>query len=715
MNYDVESRGMKKFVRLLSFFVMAYAGCQAQELKRGTVTCDFTFRDTVCRNTPVTITDLSQGATTYFWAFCKGTPLSFPSCSYSGALPGELHGPLGTTLVQEGNKYYAFITNSIDSTILRVTYTNSMINPPTYNNLQISGILTQSIFGIQVKNYNGSWYGFVTNGRSLVRLDFGASLANLAPTATTIASSPQMNLAQGLVIGYDGTDWVGFCTNFPAKTVTRFSWGNDLSSIPIVNDLGNLGGLTRPMQPALINDGTGWYMFVANTLSLVQIQFGNSLLNTPTGTNLGNLTWITDNRGVSMFMECGTPYSLLVNHDVVQNQLMQVHFIGGLGGTKVITPLGNTCSLEETVALSETLNIGDTLFCIAVNSKPSISVLYFPPCITSILPTSSLFDPSPVVFPNAGSYTIKLTVDMGMSTEQQTCKEIEVDSTSVYLGRDTTLCVGETLLLDAGTGYRTYSWNAGGSGQTFSVSTSGTYTVTITDQQGCSAEDSIRVVFNPNINTTVDTSICAGNSYFAGGKQQTTSGTYIDTLQNPNGCHQFITTRLTVKPSFTVNIGKDTCITDTTTITLVARVLGATDFTWQDGTHDSIVTVTQPGTYWVKVEVDGCVRADSIYIVLCPVVIPESVYFMPTAFTPNGDGLNDVFRPIGTEKVDFHLIIYDRWGQMIFETSDLSKGWDGTFKGSKCEPGVYTYILTYTDATAKGGIKKTSGFVTLVR
>ena len=162
------------------------------------------------------------------------------------------------------------------------------------------------------------------------------------------------------------TDRTGmvFVLKFPANTITRFSW-DSLATTPVITDLGNLGGLTLPMQPALINDTSGWYMFVANTTSLVQVQFGNSLLNNPTGTNLGNLTWINDNRGISMFMECSNPYALLENHNVITNQLFQIHFIGGLGGKKIVTPLGNPANLYETTALSESLNIGDTRFCIA--------------------------------------------------------------------------------------------------------------------------------------------------------------------------------------------------------------------------------------------------------------------------------------------------------------------------------------------------------------
>jgi gliding motility-associated-like protein len=689
--------------------------CHSQKKDPGSVICDFTFKDTVCKATPVTITDLSQGASTYLWKFCAGTPLSFPSSKYSGPLPNLIHQPRSVTLVQDGNIFYAFVTNSGDSTILRITYSNSLINAPVYDVLNLPGAFSKNIFGIQVKNDNGNWHGFVTNGSSLIHLDFGTSLANLAPTTTMVVSSVSMNLAQGLVIDYDGQNWVGFCTNFPANTITRFSWGNSLASVPAITDLGNLGGLTLPMQPALINDGSGWYMFIANTTSLVQLQFGNSLMNTPTGTNLGNLTWINDNRGISMFMECGNPYALLENHDVIVNQLFQIHFMGGLGGTKVVTPLGNPANLYETVALSESLNIGDTIFCIALNSTPSLSIMYFPPCINSVLPTSTLFDPSPVVFPDSGSYTIKLTIDIGLSTQQTVCKEIEVNGQTIDLGPDTSLCDGKTLLLNPGSGFQSYLWNTGDITQTLSVNTSGTYSVSVINYSGCHAEDSIHVNFKPNTYTTVDTSICSGETYFAGGKFQSEPGTFIDTLSAVNGCDNFVTTHLSVKPSFTVNIGKDTCITDSTTINLIARVPGATSYTWQDGTHDSLITVTAPGLYWVRVLVDNCSKSDSVQITLCPAVIPKIYVYMPTAFTPNGDGVNDVFRPVTSELVDIHLMVYNRWGELIFETRDLEKGWEGTFKGTKCEAGVYTYILTYGNNNTQGSSKKITGFVTLVK
>ncbi len=694
----------------VSLLLAPAAGAYAQEPGQGPVVCDFTIPDTVCTGTPVTIENLSQGGTTFFWKFCPGTPLSFPQGIYSGPLQSQLHIPLAITLVQEGNRYYAFITNSGDQTIERVTWTTSLVNQPSYDVLDIHGLFSNLISGIQVK-YDNGWYGFVTDGNRLFRLSFGPTLDNLSPSVSIVATSTLMNTPTGLVIGFDGADWVGFCSNFPDKTITRFAWGNTLASTPAVTDLGNVGGLTRPMQPALIADSSGWHMFVSNTTSLAQLKFGSSLMNIPTGINLGNLTWISDNRGVSTYTECNTPYLLVANHNAIKNQLFQVHFKEGLNGPKVLTPLGSVGNLFETVGLSETMISGDTIFCVALNSYPSLSTIYFIPCTNPTMPTSTLFDPSPVVFPEPGTYTVKLTVDEGLPTEQQVCRETEAVSPEFSLGADTALCEGNTLLISAGAGYESYAWNTGDTTSAILADTTGLYAVTVTDRFGCMASDSIILTIKPVTYSTVDTAICAGESYLAGGQLQTEPGTYYDSLTGQNGCPYIITTYLTVHPEIVFDIGQDTCITQDTAIVLHLTVPGAQDYTWQDGSHDTLMMVTAPGTYWVRVSVGPCDRTDSITFTPCA----EPVYFyIPTAFSPNGDGRNDVFRPVASEVTDIHLVIFDRWGQMIFETRDILQGWNGIYKGTYCDPGVYSYILTYKEP-GTGKDKQVRGTVVLVR
>ncbi|MCX6287342.1 MAG: gliding motility-associated C-terminal domain-containing protein, partial [Bacteroidetes bacterium] len=117
-----------------------------------------------------------------------------------------------------------------------------------------------------------------------------------------------------------------------------------------------------------------------------------------------------------------------------------------------------------------------------------------------------------------------------------------------------------------------------------------------------------------------------------------------------------------------------------------------------------------PGIYWVRVSRDSCAVQDTTFVHDCS----NQVYF-PGAFSPNGDGLNDYFHPIGPALSTFRLTIYDRWGQQVFTTNNQETGWDGTSKGSSCPVGVYSYIATYELSDTSGTSGKVHGTVTLLR
>jgi gliding motility-associated-like protein len=123
-------------------------------------------------------------------------------------------------------------------------------------------------------------------------------------------------------------------------------------------------------------------------------------------------------------------------------------------------------------------------------------------------------------------------------------------------------------------------------------------------------------------------------------------------------------------------------------------------------------TFEEQGTYPVAMVVKnswGC--ADTV--VRTVVVEPDFNVYVPTAFTPNADELNDVFQPKGSGVVKYSLIVYDRWGQKIFQSTDFSKGWDGTFKGEECKMDVYVWKIIASDI--KGKTKNLNGSVTLYR
>jgi gliding motility-associated-like protein len=122
-------------------------------------------------------------------------------------------------------------------------------------------------------------------------------------------------------------------------------------------------------------------------------------------------------------------------------------------------------------------------------------------------------------------------------------------------------------------------------------------------------------------------------------------------------------------------------------------------FNWYEGSKqiatDSTVTVTPKETTWYTVYLDLCTGItlkDSVLVVVRGPI--------PNAFTPNGDGLNDKFRILGTPAeniTEYNFRIFNRWGQIIFETNNIDDAWDGTAKGQICPAGVYVWEIFYRD------------------
>jgi gliding motility-associated-like protein len=113
--------------------------------------------------------------------------------------------------------------------------------------------------------------------------------------------------------------------------------------------------------------------------------------------------------------------------------------------------------------------------------------------------------------------------------------------------------------------------------------------------------------------------------------------------------------------------------------------------TWQDGSSSDRFPVRQDGSYWVKLSEDGCEASDTILITSA---ICDCALFFPTAFSPNGDGKNDAFRLVyksGCVISNYLLRIYDRWGRLVFSTTDPGRAWDGRYKGSPAATGSYMY------------------------
>lgn len=229
--------------------------------------------------------------------------------------------------------------------------------------------------------------------------------------------------------------------------------------------------------------------------------------------------------------------------------------------------------------------------------------------------------------------------------------------------------------------------------------------------KGVNACDSIRTLvlkINPVPNITKTVQICRGNTYLAGGKLQTQSGTYRDTVKTAQGCDSITTTILAVTDPPARFLPADTlmCLDKPLVISLNYPTV-----TWSDGTLGNTISITQPGNYVAQVtDRNGCNGADTIQVSFQK-CIPIQI---PSAFTPNGDGKNDKFKPlIPVPLTSYSFQIYNRWGQVIFETKKYNEGWNGNYKGEQQPNGAYVYFISFSDDTGATVVKK--GTLLLIR
>jgi gliding motility-associated-like protein len=258
-----------------------------------------------------------------------------------------------------------------------------------------------------------------------------------------------------------------------------------------------------------------------------------------------------------------------------------------------------------------------------------------------------------------------------------------------------------------------YLWNTGQTTNSITVGIAGSYNVVAQDRYGCTTIDTFVVAlykyptprFNRLENLCNDTFITldAGPSstYYLwsdGSNSQTLTtneaGTFWVTLTTSDNCT--ITDSVTVAalptPGNFLNHHVSKCSFNTVTL---APSGNFSNYMWSNGSKEKSIDVSVPGLYWLAATSDnGCMGKDSINVIdsLCP-----EYFYMPNAFSPNNDHVNDVFRPTFSGHISgYHLSIYNQWGKLVFSTSDPHKGWDGTVGGFYQLTGVYVWICSYS-------------------
>ncbi|HEV7230529.1 MAG TPA: PKD domain-containing protein [Bacteroidia bacterium] len=354
---------------------------------------------------------------------------------------------------------------------------------------------------------------------------------------------------------------------------------------------------------------------------------------------------------------------------------------------------------------------------------------------------------------NPGTYTVSLT-DANNCNVIHTFTVVPSPPMTLTLSpRADTLCKGKSATLtgmaSGGEGAYTYSWSNGSTGQTSTTVTpmnTGYYTFSVTDSNGCRVTDTARIQVTPypiavfSADTTLgcspasilflsDTSVNKAVSYSwsFGDSTSSTLATPTHTYTNP-GCYDVglvVTSadgycsssvkdscmiRVIAKPtpSFSANPNETDILTPSVQFT--DNSLNANNWHWNFGDDSTSLSMNpshtygNPGQYPVVLIVtnpDGCKDSIRLNIIIHDVV---SIY-IPNAFTPNGDGLNDLFGPVGFHltPANFEMYVFNRWGLQVYYTNDPDKPWNGTINngGVPSPQDSYAYRISYQDISGK--------------
>ena len=300
----------------------------------------------------------------------------------------------------------------------------------------------------------------------------------------------------------------------------------------------------------------------------------------------------------------------------------------------------------------------------------------------------------------------------------------------INLGADTSFCAGDSIVAYAGNGSNRYTWSTGSTLPRITIRSPGTYAVIATTADGCYAADTLVVpqLFSPAVSLGNNFNLCTGDSKnldagsFTGYTWQDGSvnrrysvaqpGAYWVTVTDIHHCSASDTVYVTSLLPLPKNFLQPTdSLCEYSKIPLHSIGTFKT-YLWSTGSAQPSIEIDKPGVFTLSVsDANGCKGSDTIRVIAKDCL--KGVY-IPTAFTPNNDGSNDVFRVMVYETItSFQLNIYNRFGQLVFSNKDPLKGWDGTVNSTPQNPGTFAYQCVYQLQGSKQIMEK--GTVLLIR
>ena len=397
----------------------------------------------------------------------------------------------------------------------------------------------------------------------------------------------------------------------------------------------------------------------------------------------------------------------------------------------------NTATANVTVNPSPTVSVSSATVCLGNTATLTASGANNYSWSTG--DTTATISPSPTV---TTFYTVSssngICVTSKVATVNVLVNHTQINST----GGTLFVCTGDSIKIKTVGTYTAYQWNTGQNTSSIEVAHAGTYVVHTIDNNGCKGMDSVKVFEDSPVAIPVkDTTICSGEN----AQLAVIQGNYLylwepgyslnkDNIYNPlahptsnttytitviNGaCINSNTLTVFVNPSPKISVKpKYSLVLAGESVTIHATSVDSCYWyptTWLSCYADCNTSVATPEndiTYTITaVNNQGCSTSATSTVQ----IQPESTFYIPNTFTPNGDEKNGIFKPAYFNIYNYKILIYDRWGLLLFQSNNPDEGWDGTYKGGVCQQDVYVYKVEYTDGVTLNA-HSLAGHVNLIR